>query len=118
MICAIITAIKYYARRAYCAQNRPGESQLDTRQMRLESTAAEQVSPGEIHPVASQLRVILPDDDGGFISVSAAVTENQNGVDLPPSYEECCPALTMSSLDKMGGQEAEEEEGPPTYVDF
>jgi len=83
--------------------------------MRQESTAPEQVSPAEVHPIASQLRVILPDDD--FISVSTTVTKNQNAdVDLPPSYEECCPTLTMSSFDKMGEQEA--EEGPPTYVDF
>ena len=82
-----------------------------------ESTATEQVSPAEGHPVASQLRVILPDDD--FIRVSTTVTKNQNGEDLPPSYEECCPTLTMSSFDKMGEQEAEEEEeGPPTYADF
>ena len=78
----------------------PGASQLGTHQMRQESTAAVQVFPAEVHPAALQLRVNLPDEDDGFISASAVAIENQNAVDLPPSYQECCPTLPMSSRDK------------------
>jgi len=66
--------------------------------MRKESRAAERVSPAKVHPAPSQLRINLHDEDDGFIRVVSI--ENRNAGDLPPSYQECCPTLPMSSRDK------------------
>ena len=94
------------------------ETRNDPHQKRQEPTAAEQISPAEVRPVASNLRVILPIDNDELVSVSTPVIQNQNSVDLPPSYHECCCPTTSptSTLDK--GDVELEEEDPPTYVEF